>query len=32
MDVRFGLHSDLKSDSDLLNYRAWPERFSSLDA
>jgi hypothetical protein len=27
MDVRSGLHSGLKSDSDLLNYSAWPERF-----
>jgi hypothetical protein len=27
MDGRFGLHSDLKSESDLLNYSAWPERF-----
>jgi len=23
MDVRFGLHSGLKSDSNLLNYSAW---------
>jgi hypothetical protein len=27
MDVGFGLHSGLKSDSDPLNYSVWPERF-----
>ena len=27
MDVRFGLHSRLKSDSGLLNYSVRPERF-----
>jgi hypothetical protein len=32
MDVRFGLHSGLKSDSELLNYSALAGTFSSLDA